>query len=706
MLAENYISSQIDVNPKSISGTVKLLDEGATIPFIARYRKEKTGGLDEVQISEIETLYTFFKELEKRRNFILQKIKEKGKLTAELEKQINGCFDADQLEDFYLPYKEKKSTKAETARKNGLEPLAQIIYAQREFDPYFKAKSFVKGDVKTADDAIEGALHIVAEWVSENTSMRNSVRDRFEKFGVVSCRVKRKKDTEPEAAVYKDYFKHDENLRHIQSHRFLAMMRGEKEGFLSVSIEPDAEKAINDIVFKCVPKRNNCGKLVAKAAEDAYKRLLQPQIESEYKKKLKEKADKESVLVFADNLKHLLLAPPLGNKSVLAIDPGIRTGCKWVCLDKFGTFLEKGTIFPDREPEKSSQIIQQKVKALNIEAIAVGNGTAGRETEQFIQNIDFGNAKPMIFLENEDGASIYSASETAREEFPNLDLVYRGAISIGRRLQDPLSELVKIDPKSLGVGQYQHDVNQTLLKEKLHEVVVSCVNKVGVNLNIASKHVLQFVSGLGQQTAENIIDFRKENGRFDTREQLKKVPRLGNKVFEQCAGFLRISDGKNVLDKSGIHPESYDLAKKMCHAVGAKPEDMFVNPQKLEGISLENFVTPEVGLPTLKHIVSEFKNPGLDPREPRKTFAFDPRIKSINDLVVGMKLAGIVTNVAAFGAFVDLGIKENGLIHISKMSHNRISSPNEVLKLRQEVYPRVVEVDIARKRISLSLVEG
>lgn len=705
--AQEYISSALQLDKGNLKNTLKLLDEGATIPFIARYRKEKTGGLNEVVLLQIEDAYKQFKELEKRKSFVLDKIKEKKGLTADLQSKIETCTDLESLEDLYLPFKDKKSTLAQNARAMGLEPLAHILYKQREFDIYHRAREFVKGPVKNTDEAVQGAMHIVAEWISENASVRSVLRAQFEQHALLESHVKKGKESIKEAQVYKDYFKHAEKMKHAPSHRIMAMLRGEKEGFLSLDIEPDREKAIQQIWHLCVLKRNNCGKLVETAAEDAYKRLIKPQLETEFKKKLKDKADAAAVQVFATNLQQLLLAPPFGNKAVLAIDPGIRTGCKWVSLNAFGELLDKGTIFPDREPEKANKALLDQIVKHQIEGIAVGNGTAGRQTEVFVRkNIDSLSDKPSVFLENEDGASIYSASEIAREEFPELDLVYRGAISIGRRLQDPLSELVKIDPRSLGIGQYQHDINPALLREKLHETVVHCVNKIGVNVNRASRHILQFISGLGPQTAANIVAYRHQNGGIKTREELKQIPRLGAKVFEQCAGFLRITEGNELLDRTGIHPESYGVVKSMARYLNTNVNQLQKNPALLYSLNLEQFANDQTGLPTLENIVAELTNPGLDIRQPRKQFRFDERIKTIEDIKTGMKLAGIVSNITAFGVFVDLGIKDKGLIHISKLSHQRISTPDEVVSLQQEVYPRVIELDIARKRIALSLVDS
>lgn len=673
------------------------------MPFIARYRKERTGGLDEVQINNIKKLKQQYEDLEKRRESILKSIEEQGKLTPDLQHKIEGTYSLTELEDLYLPYKRKRRTKATMAKEKGLEPLAQAIFEQREKNVFRKASQYINDQVATEEEALEGARHIISEWINEDQQTRDKVRFHFKKEATVRSRVVRGK--KEEGAKYKDYFDYEEPLKKIPSHRLLAMMRGEEEGFLRVIITPEDERVIQSLERIHLKGFGEATSQVQEALKDAYNRLLSPSIENEFRGIAKDIADKEAIEVFTTNLRQLLLSAPLGEKRVLAIDPGYRTGCKVVCLDAQGDLLKNATIYPHPPQSDSFQAgktIQDLVKKYNIEAIAIGNGTASRETEQFARNLTFDHPVE-IFVVNESGASIYSASEIAREEFPDQDVTVRGAVSIGRRLMDPLAELVKIDPKSIGVGQYQHDVNQSSLKESLDATVESCVNAVGINLNTASKHLLTYVSGLGPKTAENIVAFRTENGKFISRKQLTKVPRLGAKAFEQCAGFLRVKDGKNPLDNTAVHPESYHIVEQMAKDLRCSIEELIKNPFLRKKIDLRRYTTKEVGLPTLNDIMKELEKPGLDPRGKAQAFQFTDGITSIDDVREGMVLNGIITNITNFGAFVNIGIKESGLIHVSQMANRFIKNPNEVVKLNQEVAARVISIDKARKRIQLSL---
>lgn len=695
----------IEVSNASFNATVKLLEEGATIPFIARYRKEVTGGLDEVQIEWVKKEYQRQEDLKKRKETVLDTIASQGKLTDELRRRIEQCEDSQLLEDIYLPYKPKRKTRGSVARENGLEPLAQRIFLQNNFDIDAEAERLICDAFPNAEKVIEGAKDIIAENLSEDEWVRSAVRDRFNRFATIRARVARNKETE--GVKYKDYFDFEESWQRSPSHRVLAMLRGEEEGMLRVSIQPEEERTLEVLHRKFVRSNNAAATLVEEAITDGYRRLISPSIENEFRATIKQKADEDAIAVFAENLRQLLLSAPLGMKRILALDPGFRTGCKVVCLDEAGNLVHDSVIYP-HEPQLEVRASQEKINTLiqrfNIEAIAIGNGTAGRETDQFIRS--FVNAKDIeIFMVNESGASIYSASEIAREEFPDKDVTVRGAVSIGRRLADPLSELVKIDPKSIGVGQYQHDVDQSRLKDRLDTVVLSCVNNVGVNLNQAGKSLLSYVSGLGPKLAENIVAYRKENGAFKSRAELKKVAKLGPKAFEQCAGFLRIPNAKNVLDNSAVHPESYGIVEKMAADLGAKVEDLIKNESLRKQIQPAKYVTETAGLPTIKDIIAELAKPGRDPREKAESFAFAD-VRSMEDLKIGMELPGIVTNITNFGCFVDIGVKQEGLVHISQLANRFVKDPNDVVKLQQKVKVKVVEVDIQRKRIALSMLAG
>jgi uncharacterized protein len=686
-----------------VLNTINLLNEGATVPFISRYRKERTGSLDEVQVLQIKEQNDKYAELAKRKETILKTINEQEQLTPDLKKRIEDCFDSVELEDIYLPYKPKRRTKATIAREKGLEPLAKIVMKQLERDPQYRANPFLNDEVPSVEEALSGARDIIAEWVSENERARNIVRKGFDLGAYITSKVIKGK--EEEAAKYRDYFDWSESLKKCPSHRLLAMRRGENEGFLRVSISPNEERVLENLERFLVKGNNDSSQQVALAVKDSLKRLIQPSIETEFAKLSKEKADAEAINVFTENLKQLLLAPPLGQKRTLAIDPGYRTGCKVVCLDEQGNLLHNENIYPHKPQEEkkmAAKKISSMVEMYQIDAIAIGNGTASRETEAFIKKLRY-NREVRVYVVSEDGASVYSASSVARQEFPQYDVTVRGAISIGRRLMDPLAELVKIDPKSIGVGQYQHDVDQKQLKNSLDSVVELSVNAVGVNLNTASKHLLTYISGLGPQLAENITTYRKENGLFESREALKKVPRMGPKVFEQAAGFLRIPDAKNPLDNSGVHPESYKIVSKIAKDLKCEVKDLIRNEELISKIDFKNYVTAEVGLPTLTDIKNELLKPGRDPRKPIKVFEFADGIFNITDLQVGMVLPGIVNNITKFGAFVDVGIKESGLIHVSEMADRFISDPNEIVKLHEHVKVRVKELDIPRKRIQLSL---
>ena len=725
------IAGALNLQERAVANTLSLLEEGCTIPFISRYRKERTGGLDEVQIAAISDRYDKLKEIQKRKETVTKTITDLGKMTPELQQRIEVCWDATELEDIYLPYKPKRRTRAQVAREQGLEPLAKIILLQRERDPERAAISLIsnlksqisnlKSQISnlTAADAIKGAQDIIAETVSEDERSRQQLRNAFSRQAfIVSKVVKAKADTD-EAAKYSDYFDWEEPLKRCSSHRLLAMRRGEAEGILRISITPDDEEAIDRLKRHYVYGNTPCGRLVAEAVEDGYKRLLKPAIETEFAALSKEKADEEAIHVFAENLRQLLLGAPLGQKRVMGVDPGFRTGCKVVCLDAQGNLLHHEAIFPHSPVNKRTEAavaIQKMIKKYQIQAISIGNGTASRETDHFIKdalagkyNIDTdlksqtSTLKPQVFVVSEDGASVYSASKIARDEFPDEDVTVRGAVSIGRRLMDPLAELVKIDPKSIGVGQYQHDVDQTKLKHSLDQTVESCVNSVGVNLNTASQHLLMYVSGLGPVLAKNIVDYRRENGAFTSRAQLKKVPRLGPSAFQQCAGFLRIPGAKNPLDNSAVHPESYPIVEQMAKDQGCTVVDLINNKEKREAVDIKRYVTTEVGIPTLTDIMKELEKPGRDPREQLEEFEFDKNVASIDDLVEGMVLPGIVTNITNFGAFVDIGVHQDGLVHISQMANRRIAHPLDVVKLHQHIQVRVIEVDRRRNRISLSM---
>lgn len=697
------IAQKLGVKEVQVSNTINLFDEGATVPFISRYRKERTGSLDEVQVLQIKELNEKFTELEKRKETVLKTIGEQEKLTPELKTRIENCYDSVELEDIYLPYKPKRRTKATIAKEKGLEPLAQIIIKQEERDVEFRANSFLNEDVESIDVALAGARDIIAEWINENEKARNIVRRGFETGAIISSKIIKGK--EEEATKYRDYFDWNEPLKKCPSHRLLAMRRGENEGFLRVSITPDNERTLENLERFFVRGNNKSSEQVLLAVKESNKRLIQPSIETEFSNLSKEKADAEAIKVFAQNLKQLLLAPPLGQKRTLAIDPGYRSGCKIVCLNEQGNLLHNENIYPHKPQEErkmAAKKISSMVETYRIDAIAIGNGTASRETEYFIKKLHF-NREIRVYVVSEDGASVYSASSVARQEFPQYDVTVRGAVSIGRRLMDPLAELVKIDPKSIGVGQYQHDIDQKKLKTGLDSVVELSVNSVGVNLNTASKHLLTYISGLGPQLAGNITDYRKENGAFHSRDELKKVPRMGIKAFEQAAGFLRIPDAKNPLDNSGVHPESYKIVKQIAKDLKCELNDLVRNEELVSKIDFQKYVTNEIGLPTLNDIKNELLKPGRDPRKPIKIFEFAPGIFNIEQLQVGMELPGIVNNITKFGAFVDVGIKESGLIHVSEMADRFISDPNEIVKLHEHVKVRVKELDIARKRIQLSL---
>lgn len=699
------IAKNLNLREQQVGNTLRLLSDGATIPFISRYRKEMTGELNEVVIQEIQLQYEKLTELEKRKEFILKSIDEQEKLTPELKKRIQECQTPTELEDLYLPYKPKRKTRAEIAKSRGLEPLAKIIMRQIERDPETKAIAFVKGEVGSVDEALQGAKDIIAEWINENEQTRERVRKCFQHEAMISSKLIKSK--EKEAEKYQNYFDLTEPLRRCSSHRLLAMRRGEKEGFLRINIAPDEENVLDRIKPYYVKGQTLSSRLVEEAVEDAYKRLLKPSIETEFANSSKEKADDEAIKVFSENLRQLLLSAPLGEKRVLAIDPGFRTGCKVVCLDDQGNLLHNETIYPhppQNEWSKAQSKIAKLVEAYKIEAIAIGNGTAGRETENFIQSIHFDHTI-QAFVISESGASVYSASAIAREEFPDYDVTVRGAVSIGRRLMDPLSELVKIDPKSIGVGQYQHDVDQTKLKKSLDQTVINSVNLVGVNLNTASKHLLTYISGLGPQLAQNIINYRAEKGPFKNREELKKVPRLGDKAYEQCAGFLRISNAENPLDNTAVHPESYPIVQQMAKDLHCTVYDLLKDKEQRKKIDLNHYITNKVGMPTLKDILEELDKPGRDRREKIKVFEFDPSLRTIEDVKVGIEYPAIVTNITNFGVFVDLGIKINGLIHVSQLSDTFVSNPADVVSLHQQIIARVLEVDVERKRIQLKLVK-
>lgn len=705
---EQYISiieKALDLASWQVRNTLKLLEGGATIPFISRYRKEATGGLDEVKIADISNWLDKLKDISKRKDTILSTIEEQGKLTEELKLRIENCWDSTELEDIYLPYKPKRKTRAEAARQKGLEPLAVMLMMQREMHLEQKLAAFVKGEVNSEDEALKGARDIIAEQVNEDEQARNIVRMQFARNAVITSRLVKGKDEE--AVKYRDYFDFSEPLKRCSSHRLLAIRRGESEGFLKVSIAPaDDEEATMRLERRFVHARNECACQVSMAIEDAYKRLLKPSIETEFASSSKQKADEEAIRVFAANLRQLLMAPPLGQKRVLGIDPGYRTGCKVVCLDAQGNLLHNETIYPHppkNERAQAARKITTLVEQYSIDAIAIGNGTASRETEDFITNLQYAR-KVQAFVVSEDGASIYSASKIAREEFPDYDVTVRGAVSIGRRLMDPLAELVKIDPKSIGVGQYQHDVDQTALKKSLDQTVENCVNLVGVNLNTASKHLLTYVSGLGPQLAQNIVDYRSENGPFHSRRELLKVPRMGAKAYEQCAGFLRIPHADNPLDNTAVHPESYPVVQRMASDLDCSVSELIASKDLRARIDLQKYVTDTVGIPTLTDIMQELDKPGRDLRQTVQVFSFDPNVRTLADLHEGMELPGIITNITNFGCFVNVGIKENGLVHLSQLADRYVTDPNEIVHIHQHVRVKVLAIDEARKRLSLTMI--
>ncbi len=702
MQQHEFIQSNSGLNGKSITNTLNLLNEGATVPFISRYRKEMTGGLDEVEITTIRDLAKKHDELIARQTTILSSIEEQGKLTPELKEKITSCFEATVLEDLYLPYKQKRQTKGDKAKKLGLEPLARMIMAQRGGDPEYMAEKFVKGDVEDEEMAISGAKDIMAEWMNENSAARARMRQLFQRKSILASKLVKGK--EEEGAKYRDYFDFSEPLYKCASHRFLALIRAEREGIISLKAQPDQQEAIESLERFFVKGNDACAEIVAEACKESYKRLMCPSLENELLNEAKEKADKEAIKVFSTNLRQLLLAPPVGSKRVLAIDPGFRTGCKVVCLDESGNLLNNATIYPHPPQNESSAAqakIAQLVQAYKIEAIAIGDGTAGRETESFIKRIRF-DRDLEVYVVREDGASIYSASPIARKEFPEYDVTVRGSVSIGRRLMDPLAELVKIDAKSVGVGQYQHEVNQTMLKDALDDVVISCVNTVGVDLNTASPYLLSYVSGLGPTLAENIVAYRTENGGIKSRDELKKVKRLGDKAFEQAAGFLRVRDAENPLDNSSVHPESYKLVSSMAKKLKVDIKEMVGNEELLKSIKKTDF--PDIDGYTFDDIIKELKKPGRDPRKKAKVLEFDNSIRTIDDLRTGMILPGIVTNVTAFGAFVNIGIKENGLIHKSQLAETYVEDPAQFISLHEHVEVQVVEVDVVRKRVGLKRI--
>lgn len=700
------IAAELKLPAHRIANTLKLLQGGATIPFISRYRKEATGGLDEVQIGDIQTRYEKLCELSKRKETVLSTIEEQGKLTPELKARISACWNTTELEDIYLPFKPKRKTRAEAARAKGLEPLALLLMMQKENNLAAKVRNFVKGEVKDEEDALKGARDILAEQISEDERSRNLMRNQFQRQALIQSKVVKGKETEEASAKYRDYFDFCEPLKKCSSHRLLALRRGESEGVLKVTIFPEDEDMCNERLQRLFVRANNeCAHQVEEALTDAYKRLLKPAIETEFAALSKEKADEEAIRVFAENLRQLLLAPPLGQKRVMGIDPGFRTGCKVVCLDAQGTLLHNEAIYPHPPKSEYAQAARKIVKLVEqykIEAIAIGNGTASRETEQFVTSQRY-DREVQVFVVSEDGASIYSASKTAREEFPDYDVTVRGAVSIGRRLMDPLAELVKIDAKSIGVGQYQHDVDQTKLKASLDQTVESCVNLVGVNVNTASKHLLTYVSGLGPTLAQNIVDYRTENGPFESRRQLLKVPRMGAKAYEQCAGFLRIPQAKNPLDNSAVHPESYPIVEQMAKDLNCTVADLIKDKELRSKIDLKKYVTDTVGLPTLTDILQELDKPGRDPRQKIQVFEFDKNVRTLDDLQEGMELPGIVTNITNFGCFVDIGIKENGLVHVSQLADRFVSNPADVVRIHQHVRVKVISIDHERKRIQLTM---
>ncbi|AZI67719.1 RNA-binding transcriptional accessory protein [Kaistella daneshvariae] len=706
MTPTDFIKKTLNLPGKNIDATLKLFAEDCTIPFISRYRKDATGNLDEVQIEEIYKLKKQFEEIVKRKEGILKSISEQDALTNDLKQKIEQTFDISELEDLYLPFKKKRKTKADAAREKGLEPLAKTITQQNIRDLGIYASKFLNAQVETREEALQGARDIIAEWINENIFVRKNLRRLFQRKALISSQVVKDKKTDENAQKFAQYFDWEEALHKIPSHRLLAMLRAESEGFVKTKISIEKDEALDLIENALITSNNECADQISLAIKDSYKRLLEPAISNEILQEAKEKADQKAIAIFSENLRQLLLAPPLGEKRILAIDPGFKSGCKVVCLDEKGDLLHNETIYP-HAPQNESGMAMKKIRSLvnsfNIDAISIGNGTGSRETEFFIKKIAF-EKPPQVFVVSEAGASVYSASKIAREEFPSFDVTVRGAISIGRRLSDPLAELVKIDAKSIGVGQYQHDVDQTQLKNELDSTVMKCVNSVGINLNTASKSLLSYVSGIGEKMAENIVKYRAENGAFKERKELKKVPRLGEKAYQQAAAFIRISNGKNPLDNSAVHPEAYAIVEKMAKDLGLKTEDLIANNEKIHSIKAENYITETVGIIGVKDILKELEKPGLDPRKTAKIFEFDATVKSIKDLKPGMILPGIVNNITAFGCFVDVGIKESGLVHISQLKEGFVSDVNEVVKLHQQVQVKVTEVDEARKRIQLTMI--
>lgn len=706
MTTVEFIQKQLNISEKSINNTLQLLAEDCTIPFISRYRKDRTGNLDETQIEQISKISKQFEEIVKRKESILKSIEEQDFLTPELQQRIEESFDLQELEDLYLPFKKRKKTKADAAKEKGLEPLARIIMSQKNNAVQFLASKYLNSEVRSEEEALQGARDIMAEWINENMYVRKNLRRLFQRKAVITSKVVKAKKEEEDAQKFSQYFEWEESLSRTPSHRLLAMLRAEAEGFVKTNVGIDKEEAIDFIEKAIIKSRNESSEQIALAIKDSYKRLLEPAISNETLQEAKEKADKKAIEIFSENLSQLLLAPPLGEKRILAIDPGYRSGCKVVCLDEKGDLLHNETLYP-HAPQNESGMAMKKIRSMvnayNIEAISIGNGTASRETEFFIKKIAFD--KPLqVFVVSEAGASVYSASKIARDEFPSYDVTVRGAVSIGRRLSDPLAELVKIDAKSIGVGQYQHDVDQTQLKNELDSTVMKCVNSVGINLNTASKSLLSYVSGIGEKMAENIVSYRTENGAFEDRKQLKKVPRLGEKAFQQAAAFVRIANAKNPLDNSAVHPEAYGIVEKMAKDLGIKTDELIANKEKIALIKPENYITGEIGILGIQDILKELEKPGLDPRKAAKVFEFDPNVKSIKDLKAGMILPGIVNNITAFGCFVDLGIKESGLVHISQLKDGFVSDVNEVVKLHQHVRVKITEVDEARKRVQLSMI--
>lgn len=706
MNATEFIHKTLNLSDKSINATLKLLSEDCTIPFISRYRKDATGNLDETQIEQISKLNKQFEEIVKRKESILKSIEEQDALNPELKQRIEESFDIQELEDLYLPFKKRRKTKADAAKEKGLEPLAKIIMSQKAQDIQFLASKYLNDQVSSEEEALQGARDIMAEWINENMYVRKNLRRLFQRKAVITSKVVKTKKDEENAQKFSQYFEWEESLNRTPSHRLLAMLRAETEGFVKINIEIDKGEALDFIENAIIKSKNESSEQIALAIKDSYKRLLEPAISNETLQEAKEKADKKAIEIFSENLSQLLLAPPLGEKRILAIDPGFKSGCKVVCLDEKGDLLHNETIYP-HAPQNESGMAMKKIRSMvnayNIQAISIGNGTASRETEFFIKKIGFD--KPLqVFVVSEAGASVYSASKIARDEFPSFDVTVRGAVSIGRRLSDPLAELVKIDAKSIGVGQYQHDVDQTQLKNELDSTVMKCVNSIGINLNTASKSLLSYVSGIGEKMAENIVNYRAENGAFENRKQLKKVPRLGEKAFQQAAAFIRITNGENPLDNSAVHPEAYGIIEKMAKDLGIKTNELIANKEKINLIQAEKYTTEDIGILGIKDILKELEKPGLDPRKAAKVFEFDPNVKKITDLKTGMILPGIVNNITAFGCFVDLGIKESGLVHISQLKDGFVSDVNEVVKLHQHVQVRVTGVDEARKRIQLSMV--